>query len=34
MQKINDDTSDDDTDEMITFDDDRVKKPFRKDTYA
>ena len=26
MQKINEDTSDDDTDETITFDDDRAKK--------
>ena len=31
MQKINEDTSDDDTDEMITFDDDKVKKTYRKD---
>ena len=30
MQKINEDTSDDDTDEMITFDDDKVKKTFRR----
>ena len=29
MQKINDDTSDDDTDETITFDDDKVKKTYR-----
>ena len=34
MQKINDDTSDDDIDEMITFDDDKVKKTYRKDTNA
>ena len=34
MQKINDDTSDDDTDETITFDDDKVKKTYRKDTNA
>ena len=26
IEKINEDTSDDDTDEMITFDDDKVKK--------
>ena len=30
-QKINEDTSDDDTDEMITFDDDKVKKTYRRD---
>ena len=34
MQKIHDDTSDDDTDEMITFDDDKAKKTYRKDTNA
>ena len=34
MQKINEDTSDDDTDETITFDDDKVKKTDRKDTNA
>ena len=34
MQKINDDTSDDDTDETITFDDDKVKKTYRKDINA
>ena len=34
MQKINGDTSDDDTDETITFDDDKVKKTYRKDTNA
>ena len=34
IQKITDDTSDDDTDEMITFDDDKVKKTYRKDTSA
>ena len=32
MEKINEDTSDDDTDEMIDFDNDKVKKTFRKDT--
>ena len=32
MQKINGDTSDDDTDETITFDDEKVKKTYRKDT--
>ena len=31
MQKINEDTSDDDTDEMITCDDDKVKKTYRRD---
>ena len=31
MQKINEDTSDDDTDETITFDDDKVKKTYRRD---
>ena len=33
-QKINEDTSDDDTDEMITFDDDKAKKTYRNDTNA
>ena len=32
IEKINEDTSDDDTDEMITFDDDKAKKTYRKDT--
>ena len=32
MQKINEDTSDDDTDKTITFDDDKAKKTYRKDT--
>ena len=32
MQKINEDTSDDDTDEMITFDGDKEKKTYRKDS--
>ena len=32
MEKINEDTSDDDTDEMIDFDNDKVKKTCRKDT--
>ena len=32
MEKINEDTSDDDTDEMIDFDNDKVKKTYRKDT--
>ena len=31
MQKINEDKSDDDTDETITFDDDKVKKTYRRD---
>ena len=31
MQKINEDTSDDDTDETITFDDDKAKKTYRRD---
>ena len=31
MQKINEDTSDDDTDEKITFDDDKAKKTKRRD---
>ena len=32
MEKINEDTSDDDTDEMIDSDNDKVKKTYRKDT--
>ena len=32
MEKINEDTSDDDTDEMIDFDNNKVKKTYRKDT--
>ena len=32
MAKINEDTSDDDTDEMIYFDNDQVKKTYKKDT--
>ena len=32
MKKINQDTTDDDTDEMIDFDNDKVKKTHRKDT--
>ena len=32
IEKINEDTSDDDTDEMIDFDNDKVKKICRKDT--
>ena len=32
MEKINEDTSDDDTDEMIDFDNDKTKKTYRKDT--
>ena len=32
MEKINEDTSDDDTDETIDFDNDKVKKTYRKDT--
>ena len=31
VEKINEDTSDNDTDEMITFDEDKVKKTYRKD---
>ena len=31
MKKINEDTSDDDTDETITFDEEKVKKTYRKD---
>ena len=34
IEKINEDTSDDDTDETITFDDDKVKKTYRKDANA
>ena len=34
IEKINKDTSDNNTDETITFDDDKVKKTYRKDTYA
>ena len=34
MQKINYDTRDDDTDERITFDDDKGRKTYRKDTNA
>ena len=34
IEKINENTSDDDTDEMITSDDDKVKKTCRKDTNA
>ena len=32
IEKINEDTSDDDTDEMIDFDNDKVKKTYRKGT--
>ena len=32
IEKINEDTSDDDTDETIIFDDDKAKKTYRKDT--
>ena len=32
MEKINEDTSGYDTDEMIDFDNDKVKKTYRKDT--
>ena len=32
IERINEDTSDDDTDEMIDFDNDKVKKTYRKDT--
>ena len=32
MEKINEDTSDYDTDEMIDFDNDKAKKTYRKDT--
>ena len=34
MEKINEDTSDDDTDKMITFDEEKVKKTYRKDINA
>ena len=34
IEKINEDTSDNDTDETITFDEDKVKKTYRKDTNA
>ena len=34
IEKINEDTSDDDTYETITFDDDKVEKTYRKDTNA
>ena len=34
MEKINEDTSDIDTDETITFDEDKVKKTYRKDINA
>ena len=33
-EKMNEDTSDNDTDEMITFDEEKVKKTYRKDTNA
>ena len=32
IEKINEDTSDDDTDEMFDFDNDKVNKTYRKDT--
>ena len=32
IEKINEDTSDDDTDEMIDFDNNKVRKTSRKDT--
>ena len=32
IEKIDEDTSDDDTDDMIDFDNDKVKKIHRKDT--
>ena len=32
IEKINEDTSDNDTDETITFDEDKVRKTYRKDT--
>ena len=31
VEKINEDTSDNDTDEMITFDEEKLKKTSRKD---
>ena len=34
IEKINEDTSYIDTDEMITFDEEKVKKTYRKDTNA
>ena len=34
IEKINEDTSDNDTDEIITFDEDKVKKTYRKDMNA
>ena len=34
IEKINEDTSDNDTDEMITFDEEKVKKTYRKDINA
>ena len=34
MEKINEDTSDDDTGEIITFDNDKAKKTYRKDINA
>ena len=34
IEKINEDTSDNDTDEMITFDEEKVKKTYRKDANA
>ena len=34
IEKINEDISDNDTDEMITFDEEKVKKTYRKDTNA
>ena len=32
IEKINEDTSDDDTDEMIDFDNDKAKRNYRNDT--
>ena len=34
IEKINENTSDNDTDEMITFDEEKVKKTYRKDINA
>ena len=34
IEKVNEDTSDNDTDEMITFDEEKVKKTYRKDINA
>ena len=34
IEKINEDTSDDDTDKTITFDEEKVKKTYRKDINA